>query len=193
LPYDPKLPPAQQVEQSFQRSLEHLRLERIDSLVLHGPSQPRGLGDADREVWKAMESMQDAGLVRLLGVSNISPEQLESLVELATRTPAFVQNRCFAQRGWDALVRRICDQHDIVYQGFSLLTANQHVLGHPKVQAIAEHHGKTIPQVIFRFAMQLGMIPLTGTTDPAHMREDLGAFDFSLAEEEVNLIAEAGL
>jgi diketogulonate reductase-like aldo/keto reductase len=132
------------------------------------------------------------GGVRYLGVSNVSLEQLRGFCEGAEIAPAFVQNRCFARLGWDAGVREICDREGIAYQAFSLLTANPEVLGHPATQHIARRHGRSVPQVIFRFALALGMIPLTGTTDPGHMREDLEVYDFELTEEETSRLESAG-
>lgn len=188
IPYDPRAPVAEQVSQSFRSSLEHLGLERLDSYVLHGPSVPRGLGDADREAWRAMEAIHEAGGARLLGVSNVRPDQLEELYDFARVPVAFVQNRCFARLGWDRAVRAVCEANGIVYQAFSLLTANPDALRHPVVGEIARRHGRTIPQVIFRFALEVGMIPLTGTTDRRHMEEDLRIYEFELAPEEVRRI-----
>lgn len=193
LPYEPDAPVASQVEHSFRSSLEHLGVERLDSYVLHGPSQRRGLHPDDREAWRAMEALHEAGGARLLGVSNVAPDQLEELLDVARVPPAFVQNRCFARLGWDAPVRALCWEHGVVYQAFSLLTANGEVLRHPDVRSIATRHGRTVPQVIFRFALEVGMIPLTGTTDPEHMREDLEVYGFELAERERQTIAGAGL
>jgi diketogulonate reductase-like aldo/keto reductase len=73
----------------------------------------------------------------------------------------------------------------MTYQGFSLLTANRDVLTHPETAHIAARHGKTAAQVVFRFALQAGMIPLTGTTSADHMRQDLEAFEFALEPDEV--------
>jgi len=178
LPYDPKAAPATQVRQSFASSREHLQTEVIDSYVLHGP------GEHDREVWRAMEELP----VRFFGVSNVTLRQLEALFDFAKIKPTFVQNRCFARSGWDADVRRFCNENGIVYQGFSLLTANLVELRSAAFRKIVERVGRTPAQVVFQFARQVGMIPLTGTTDPAHMREDLAIEDFELSEEEVALI-----
>ena len=84
-----------------------------------------------------------------------------------------MQNRCYAIRGWDRDVRAVCTHHGIVYQGFSLLTANREVVGGQAVGALAKRYGKTREQIIYRFAQQLGMLPLTGTKSPQHMREAL--------------------
>jgi diketogulonate reductase-like aldo/keto reductase len=180
LPYDPRAPVATQVAQSFESSREHLGTDVIDSYVLHGPSQAEGLGAADWEAWRAMEALQDAGRVRLLGVSNVSAEQLRLLCEGARVRPRFVQNRCYAARGWDRSVRGICTAFGVTHQGFSLLTANRQVLGHPELRRAAERHGRSVAQIVFRFALELGMIPLTGTTDAGHIGDDLAVFDFGL-------------
>jgi diketogulonate reductase-like aldo/keto reductase len=192
LPYDASAPIALQVEQSFASSLEHLGVTYLDSLVLHGPSEYEGLGPDDHAAWRALEKLVDDGGVRMLGASNVTPQQIADLVAFARVKPAFVQNRCYAKTGWDARARAICDQHGITYQGFSLLTANRHVLGSRSVAAIAARHGKTAAQVVFRFAQQIGMLPLTGTTNPAHMRQDLDIEDFALTGDELAALERAG-
>jgi diketogulonate reductase-like aldo/keto reductase len=188
LPYDPGAPIAIQVEQSFASSLEHLGTEVIDSYLLHGPTQRAGLAPADWEAWRAMEAIHDSGRARLLGVSNVSLEQLQRLCQEARVQPRFVQNRCYASQRWDRRVREFCAANGLVYQGFSLLTANRDALTSPELAQIAKRHGRTVSQIIFRFALDAGMVPLTGTTDASHMLADLEVFDFQLEREEVELI-----
>ena len=124
----------------------------------------------------------------MIGVSNITGTQLAQLCEQANVKPMVVQNRCFAAVGWDKAVREICQTNGIVYQGFSLLTANREVLGDPEIHAIATRINATVAQVTFRFAMLIGMLPLTGTTNQQHMKEDLQAGQFTLTDEEVQRI-----
>ena len=193
LPYDPNADLTTQVQQSIDSSLKHLGVPRIDSYILHSPSRACGIAKADWETWRAMEAAVYDGRVGLLGVSNISFEQLATLIESVKIVPAFVQNRCFAHNRWDAEVRALCERHDIIYQGFSLLTANRQVLLSPRLIGIARRQGKTIPQVVYRFAIQLGMLPLTGTTDSLHMRQDLDIFDFSLRDEDLQFMLEIGV
>jgi diketogulonate reductase-like aldo/keto reductase len=192
LPYDPKAPISLQVEQSFASSLEHLGTKVIDSYVLHGPSQRTGLGRADWDAWRAMEAIHDSGRARLLGVSNASLEQLQELHKGARIKPRFIQNRCYADHGWDRDVRQFCAANDVAYQGFSLLTANRAVLAHPEMVRIAKRHGRTTSQVVFRFALEVGMVPLTGTTNPDHMHTDLDVFNFRLEPAEVERIENLG-
>jgi diketogulonate reductase-like aldo/keto reductase len=188
LPYDPKAPIPAQVEQSFASSLAHLGVKVIDSYLLHGPTQAVGLAAADWNAWRAMETIHDSGRTRLLGVSNFSLEQLQLLCQQARVRPRFVQNRCYASRGWDRHVRKFCAANGLVYQGFSLLTANQDALAHPELARIAKRYGRAVSQIVFRFALDAGMIPLTGTTDADHMKADLEVFDFRLEPEEVERI-----
>ena len=188
LPYDPAAPVAVQVGQSFASSLQHLGTDVIDSYVLHGPTRGDGLAEADWEAWRAMEALHDGGRARLLGVSNVTLGQLRSLCDGARVRPRFVQNRCYAVTGWDREVRAFCAANGLTYQGFSLLTANGRVLAYPEVNRIARRHGRSVAQVVFRFALDVGMILLTGTTDPAHMRADLDVFEFRLEPDEVGRI-----
>jgi diketogulonate reductase-like aldo/keto reductase len=188
LPYDPAAPVARQVEQSFDSSLSHLGVDVVDSYLLHAPSLSRGLATADIEAWRAMEVLHDAGRIRFLGVSNFAPDQLVALLRAARVRPTFVQNRCYASQVWDASVRAICTREDMIYQGFSLLTANERIIRSSLVHDIARHHQRAPAQVILRFALQLGMIVLTGTTNPQHMTDDLAVYEFKLTSAEVNAI-----
>jgi len=187
-PYDASADLTSQVQQSFASSLQHLHTDYLDSYVLHAPFSRRGLGAADWQVWAAMETFYAAGKTKTIGVSNINAGQLTLLCEQARVKPMMVQNRCFAVTAWDKEVRQICRQHGIIYQGFSLLTANRDVLAEPEVRAIAAREGVGPAQVIFRFALEVGMLPLTGTTNPQHMSEDLAAARITLSADEVQRI-----
>jgi len=192
-PYDVKADLTTQVKQSFDSSLSHLHTDYLDSYVLHGPYSRYGLGAADWEVWAAIEGFYESGKTKMIGISNVTAEQLAILCERARHKPMVVQNRCYAALGWDRDVREICRTHHIIYQGFSLLTANQGVLVEPEVRAIAQRFKTGVAQVIFRFAMQIGMLPLTGTTNPQHMNEDLQSDQFTLTAEDIQLIETIGL
>ena len=187
-PYDPKADLPTQVRQSFESSLKHLHTDRLDSYVLHGPYYRGGLGQEDWDVWGAIEEQYQAGKTRIVGVSNVSAGQLVELCEKARVKPMVVQNRCYAAMAWDHEVRHVCAAHGLVYEGFSLLTANPEVFGDPRFHAIAKRVGAGLPQVVFRFAQQIGMLPLTGTTDARHMKEDLACDRFALTPEELRTI-----
>ena len=189
LPYDPDAPVTVQVQQSFASTLDHLGTETLDSYLMHGPTRRAGLLPDDWEAWRAMEAIHDTGRVHLLGVSNFTLEQLQRLCQQARVPPRFVQNRCYAAQGWDRLVREFCATNGIVYQGFSLLTANAEVMASAELHRLSKRHGRTIAQIVFRFAIEVGIIPLTGTTNPQHMRADLDIWDFDLEPDEIERIA----
>lgn len=193
LPYDPKAPVSLQVEQSFVSSLEHLGVAQVESFVLHGPTLRQGLTTADWDAWRAMEAIHGSGRTRFLGISNVGFDQLQALCQKARVKPRFVQNRCYANQGWDRRVREFCSANAMVYQGFSLLTANCETLRHPLIVKLAADYARPASVIVFRFALDAGMIPLTGTTNAEHMRADLGAFDFRLKPEEVKLIERVAL
>ena len=187
IPYDSKAPPAQQVAQSFETSLRNLQTGYVDCLVLHSP-----LADAreTEQVWQAMEAIFDAGGAKQLGISNCySLEYLERLHRTARVKPAVVQNRFYAQTGYDRGIRAFCRQHGIVYQSFWTLTANPHVLADDRLKALASKYARTPAQILFRYLTQEDVVPLTGTTSDTHMREDLAIFDFELTQSERDAVS----
>lgn len=188
LPYEPDADLSTQVAQSMASSLEHLGTDHVDSYLLHGPASGHGWTADDAEVWAAMVRERAAGRTRLLGVSNVSLRHLEQMAATGAEAPAFVQNRCYARVGWDRDVRAFCRNRKIVYQGFSLLTANPEVLRHRLVAGIAARGKATPAQVVFRFALAVGMLPLTGTSDAEHMKQDLASHDLALSADEVQTI-----
>lgn len=187
LPYDPRVSIREQVRQSIASSLEHLGTDYLDSYLLHGPEMGMGLTANDWEAWGTMELMQKEGVTRRIGVSNVSAEQLEELCRKSTIKPFFVQNRCYPSKHWDIPVRQLCQREGIIYQGFNLI--RDPVVWESKVLAtMADRYQRTMPQIIYRYATQVGMLPLSGNTKPQHMREALDIFDFSLTSEDVKTI-----
>lgn len=188
LPYDPAASLSDQVAQSMASSLEHLATDHVESYVLHGPSSNHDWTDDDAEVWEAMRKERDAGRTRLLGVSNVSLGHLQQMAAGGIELPAFVQNRCYASLGWDRAVRTFCSEHKIAYQGFSLLTANPEVLQHPSIVRLAATASATPAQIVFAFSRIVGMLPLTGTSNAEHMKQDLESRNVSLTTEAVHAI-----
>jgi diketogulonate reductase-like aldo/keto reductase len=188
LPYDPKAPIATQVRQSFDSSLQHFQTDYLDSYLLHGPSSRGSLTADDVAAWRAIEALAEAGQARFIGVSNFTLGQLRELIALARVKPTFLQNRCYARTGWDREIRLLCAERGIVYQGFSLLTANRRELETNAVRQLAERTKHSPAELVFAFARQIGMLPLTGTSSPEHMRLDLDALDFRLEPADLHLL-----
>jgi diketogulonate reductase-like aldo/keto reductase len=169
-------------------SLNHLATDYVDSYILHGPSSGYGWTETDGEVWEAMTKERDAGCTRLLGVSNVSLRHLEQMAAIHSEGPAFVQNRCYARLGWDRDVRLFCRERKITYQGFSLLTANLEVLRDPVITRLAAQEKATPAQIIFAFARAVGMLPLTGTSNAEHMKQDLASSALALSPDAIRAI-----
>jgi diketogulonate reductase-like aldo/keto reductase len=186
MPYDPRAELARQVEQSFQSSLKNLATDYLDCLVLHSPlANERDL----MEVWRTMEAIVERGGARQLGISNCYvPAQLAGLHRKARIKPAVVQNRFHAATRYDREIRAFCREHGLYYQSFWTLTANPGVLADATLRALAAKYGRTPAQVFFRYLTRIDIIPLTGTTSPAHMREDLAIFEFELTPGECDAV-----
>lgn len=182
VPYDPKAPLADQVRQSCAASLRNLQTTYLDCLVLHSPL---GTHAATLAAWRAMEAAVERGQVRQLGISNCYElETLQQLHTAATIKPAVLQNRFYADTGYDRELRAFCDEVGVAYQSFWTLTANPQLLRAAAVTAPAQRHARSPAQVLFRYLTQQGIVPLTGTKSPQHLREDLEIFEFTLTPQE---------
>jgi diketogulonate reductase-like aldo/keto reductase len=187
IPYDPGAPPAEQVAQSFRTSLRNLQTDYIDCLVLHSALPDRS---QMTQVWSAMEQLFHAGGARQLGISNCyDVASLESLYNAAKVKPAVVQNRFYAETGYDREIRQFCRRRQIVYQSFWTLTANPRLLADDRVTTLAAKYARTPAQILFRYLTQNDIVPLTGTTSATHMREDLEIFHFQLTAGELAAVS----
>jgi diketogulonate reductase-like aldo/keto reductase len=174
--------------QSFAASLRNLQTDYLDCLVVHSPLPSLA---ATLEMWRAIEAIIDTGKIRQAGISNCyALSTLEHLHRNARWKPAVVQNRFYAETGFDREVRAFCRDHNIIYQSFWTLTANPKPLAHATITALASGYGRTAAQVLFRYLSQIGVVPLTGTRSAAHMREDLSIFDFDLSAAERDAVGE---
>jgi diketogulonate reductase-like aldo/keto reductase len=132
-----------------------------------------------------MEDALDRGLVRQLGISNCyDPLVLEQVCVQARVQPAVLQNRFYAETGYDKELRAACRARRITYQSFWSLTANPQLLSHAVIRALCAKYGRTPAQVLFRYLTHEGIVPLTGTMSLDHMREDLAIFEFALSDRE---------
>lgn len=186
VPYARDADLATQIRQSCQRSLENLRTEVLDCLLLHSP-----LPTAEQtfEAWSVLEELMRIGAVASIGVSNCySVELFRALCENSNVKPRVLQNRFYAKTGYDVELRKLCATHGVHYQSFWTLTANPHVLKSRRVRDIAKRHGVTVEQAFFRSLTHAGIVPLTGTSSRVHMQQDLDAITIELDPPEVAAI-----
>lgn len=183
VPYDKNSPVELQVAQSFETSKKNLQTEYVDSLLLHSPISPHSLL---MKAWNAMEKIQKTGGALQLGISNCyDVKVISSLYADAEVKPAVIQNRFYQETGYDAELRHWCTAHGVIYQSFWTLTANPHILSSSTVRALTRKYKKTEAQIFFRYLIQSGIVPLTGTSSEQHMREDLSIFDFEISSEDL--------
>jgi len=186
IPYDPRAPIATQVRQSFQTSLANLGVDYLDALLLHSPLPSHS---QTMEAWHVLEELYQQGILGLAGISNCYDlETLKSIYDAATVKPSLLQNRFYAETGYDKALRQWCSTKNIRYQSFWSLTANPQILDHPLLRTLAEAYQVTVEQLFFRFLTLQSIIPLIGTCSEKHMREDLAIFDFTLTVDQINQI-----
>lgn len=175
-----------QLEKSFLKSKENLKLDFIDSYLIHSPFNP--IEDMVK-VYKTMEEFLQNGEVGQLGISNCYDLKLFShLYDIARIKPKVLQNRFYADSKYDKELREFCKQKDITYQSFWSLTANPHILVSKEISDLVKKYEKTKEQIFYKFLNQIGITPLNGTKSKIHMKEDLQIDEFILEQNEVNSI-----
>lgn len=171
IPYDQTASKADQVRQSVEISLQNLKTDYIDSLVMHGPEDT---WEDMFEVWGAFEEMVDSGKVRQLGISNnYHFPAVKFLHERARIKPKVVQNRFYGESGYDVDIRNFCLKNEMEYQSFWTLGANRHFSEDARVIELAKSRHVSPEVFLYATAMKLGITPLDGTTNPQHMAEDM--------------------
>eukprot|EP00397_Hematodinium_sp_SG-2012_P037361 GEMP01040480.1.p1 GENE.GEMP01040480.1~~GEMP01040480.1.p1 ORF type:complete len:224 (+),score=45.47 GEMP01040480.1:271-942(+) len=171
IPYNPRAPLPEQVRASVQESLRNLRMDYIDSLLLHSPMPTM---EESLEVYRTLEGFVRDGVIGKLGVSNwYDLRTFRQFYDEVTIKPSFVQNRFVKDFGHDVELRKFLRSLDppVEYQGFWTLTGNIAVVQKSVVRSIAKSNHMTPEVLWYRFLVQEGIIVLNGTQN--HMTEDL--------------------
>ena len=175
-----------QVEKSFETSKKNLKTNFIDAYILHSPVYPE---NKLQKVWQKMEEFVDAREVGQLGISNCY--DLDILIYIYSNAkikPSIVQNRFYAQSGYDKEIRAFCNENSIKYQSFWSLTANPHILTSEILQTLSQKYQRGVAEIFYRFLIHINITPLNGTTSTKHMIEDLKISQFELTNDEINSI-----
>jgi diketogulonate reductase-like aldo/keto reductase len=170
---------------SFEESRMNLGLDYVDLYLIHWPL-PRI--DKYVETFKAMLTLRDEGTVRSVGVSNFTDGHLNRVIEETGVTPAVNQIELHP-RFPQGHMREYHERHDIVTQSWSPLARGNDVSGEPVVVAIADAHGVTPAQVVLRWHLQLGAIPIPKSASPERQRENFDVFGFELSHAEIASIS----
>jgi 2,5-diketo-D-gluconate reductase A len=169
---------------SGEESRKRLGLDRIDVLLIHWPNPITG---QYRDAWRGLVELQRRGVVRSIGVSNFTAEHLTHIVEDTGVTPVINQielHPYFTQEQ----MRAVHAERGIVTQSWSPLGKRQAPYAEPAITAAADAHGVTPAQVILRWQVQLGNVPLPKSATPSRQVENLDVFGFELSESEVAAI-----
>ncbi|MBL0747947.1 aldo/keto reductase [Nocardioides baculatus] len=170
---------------SVRGSLERLGVERTDLHLIHWPNPSQG---KYVEAWRALVRLQADGLVRSIGVSNFTEEHLTRIIDDTGVVPAVNQVELHP-RFPQARMREVHDRLGIRTEAWSPMGKRRAPLGESAVADAAEAHGVTPGQVILRWHVQLGSLPIPKSADPQRQRQNLDVFGFELAGEEMDAIS----
>ncbi len=172
-------------EGAIEQSLQKLDIGYIDLMLLHHP------GTGDVAAYQAMEQAAMDGKIHSIGLSNWYIEELEEFLPQVNIPPAVVQNEIHPYYQEKDVVPYI-QKLGIVVNGYSPFGGRGHtseLFSDAVISSIADAHGVTPAQVVLRWNLQRGVVVNPGSSDPAHIRENLDIFDFSLTDEEMQQIA----
>ena len=173
-----------QAIKGFERSLKRLGLEYINLYLMHWPVPDKGL---TIETWKGLEHVNQKGRVKAIGVSNFLPKHLERLLQEAEIVPAVLQievHPIFTKEE----SRQLAQQHGIQIESWFPLSGrpdSQEMLSLPVLTDLAKKYGKTPAQIVLRWHVELGLIPIPGSSNPEHIKENADIFNFALSQDEV--------
>ena len=171
--------------EAFDESLGRLGLDYIDLYLIHWPGHDR---EKRLESWKALEQLHSEKKARAIGVSNFTPEHLEELAEHSAASPSVNQIE-FHPFIYDRQLPTLeyCKQHGVVVEAYSPLDRAQS-MNHPLITAIAEQKDRTNAQVMLRWAIQHGTVPIPKSSNPERIKENLEVFDLELSKEEMQVL-----
>lgn len=176
---------------AIDESLNKLGLESIDLLLIHSPKpwyefhkEDRFL-EGNREAWRAMEDAYKAGKLRAIGVSNFEREDLENILSSCTIKPHVNQVLAHISNTPAELIS-FCQEQGILVEAYSPI-AHGELMKNEQIKAVAEKYGASIPQLAIRYTLQLGLLPLPKTANPAHMQSN-AEVNFQISDEDMELL-----
>ena len=178
--------------EGIDESLRKMGLDYIDMMIIHSPQPWMEVNQSDnryiegnREAWRALQDAYKAGKLRAIGVSNFLKEDIDSLWEAAEIKPMVNQVLChIANTPLDLI--RYCQDKGIVMEAYSPV-AHGEAMKIPAIAEMAKKYGVTIPQLCIRYDIQLGMIVLPKTANPAHMKTN-AEVDFVISDEDMEIL-----
>lgn len=176
---------------SIDGSLKKMGLDHIDLMLIHSPQPWTKFNGTDRyfegnlEAWRAMEEAYKAGKLRAIGVANFQQQDLDNLLKSGTVKPMVNQILAHISNTPTELIN-YSQVNDILVEAYSPI-AHGELLKNDEVKQIADKYGVTIPQLSIRYCLQLGLLPLPKTANPAHMKNNADV-DFEISGEDMVLL-----
>lgn len=175
----------EQVPVCLRESLKRIGVPQLDFYLMHWPNPASG--DGYRQAWKGLLDCREAGLVKQVAVANFTRETLEVIYQDTGEWPVLNQVECHPAFAQAELLKYLQDR-EILLQAWSPLGKNQALYDHPTIMAIAKQVQKTPAQVILRWHLERGCMPLPKAAQSTHIAENIDIFDFSLEEGQIQAI-----
>ncbi len=166
---------------AFEKSLRDLNLDHINLYLIHWP-----VPAMPKSVWQALEKIYDEKLASAVGVSNYGIGDIEQLLEYAHIPPAVNQIK-FSPFDFAEETLNCCKKHGIIVEAYSPLTRGAS-LDDSFVEKIAEKHGKSSAQIMLRWCIEHGTIPLPKSSHTKRIHENIDIFDFNLDEGDMRAL-----
>lgn len=173
---------------SIEGSLKKLDLDYIDMMIIHSPKpwnkfhSEEHFFEGNKEAWKALEEAYEIGKIKAIGLSNFQEEDIENILSSAKVKPMVNQILAHISNTPMELIEYTQSQ-GILVEAYSPI-AHGELMKNEEVARMAESYGVSIPQLSIRYTLELGLLPLPKTANPAHMKDN-AAVDFNISEEDM--------
>lgn len=164
------------------RNLAELQVDYADLILIHRPPRT-GVGE---ELWRGLIKAREEDKIRDIGVSNYSEQQIQTLVD-ATSVKPVVNQIEWSPFGWSREMADFCAENDIIVQSYSPLTRGKR-LSDGYLNELAPTYGKTPSQILIRWNIQHGWVPIVKAEKPEHIEENISVFDFELTAEDMKTL-----
>lgn len=168
---------------SVEESLKKMQLDYIDLVLLHQPFNDY------YGAYKALEDLYKEGKIKAIGVSNFYPDRLVDLAIFSDVKPAVnqVEVNVFHQQ---TTAQTYNEKYEVQMEAWApFAEGRNNMFTNPELKAIGDKYGKSIAQVILRWLVQRGIVPLAKSVKKERMQENINIFDFELSDEDMAVIA----
>jgi diketogulonate reductase-like aldo/keto reductase len=169
------------VVSSLDTSLKNLQTDYVDLFLVHFP-----VTETRRPAWRKMEEIAKSGRAKAIGVSNYTIKHLEELLKECDIKPVVNQVELHVYLQQPALVE-FCKAHDILVEAYSPL-AHGCGIDNSVLQTIGKKYGKSPAQVMIRWCIERGTLPLPKSVHPDRIKENFDVFDFALSDDDMSML-----